>query len=92
MPVEPLLPPFESSAFAAADDETFAEGEGAVLAEKLKPIRASFEKRQTATPFGVSVPSRTVARVVVAASHLKPSLKPSEAAILNAFSFESTSW
>ncbi len=27
--VEPLLPPFESSAFAGADDETFAEGEGA---------------------------------------------------------------
>ena len=29
LPVEPLLPPFESSAFAGADDETFAEGEGA---------------------------------------------------------------
>ena len=29
LPVDPLLPPFESSAFAAADDETFAEGEGA---------------------------------------------------------------
>jgi topoisomerase IV subunit B len=26
---DPLLPPFESSAFAAADDPTFAEGEGA---------------------------------------------------------------
>ena len=29
LPVDPLLPPFESSAFAGADDETFAEGEGA---------------------------------------------------------------
>jgi topoisomerase-4 subunit B len=29
LPVEPLLPPFESSAFAGADDEVFAEGEGA---------------------------------------------------------------
>jgi topoisomerase-4 subunit B len=29
LPADPLLPPFESSAFAAADDETFAEGEGA---------------------------------------------------------------
>ena len=29
LPVDPLLPPFESSAFASADDETFAEGEGA---------------------------------------------------------------
>ena len=29
LPVEPLLPPFESSAFAEADDETFAAGEGA---------------------------------------------------------------
>jgi topoisomerase-4 subunit B len=29
LPVDPMLPPFESSAFAAADDETFAEGEGA---------------------------------------------------------------
>ncbi|MGB2819079.1 MAG: DNA topoisomerase IV subunit B [Burkholderiaceae bacterium] len=29
LPTDPLLPPFESSAFAAADDETFAEGEGA---------------------------------------------------------------
>ncbi len=29
LPVDPLLPPFESSAFAASDDETFAEGEGA---------------------------------------------------------------
>jgi topoisomerase IV subunit B len=27
--VDPLLPPFESSAFAGADDEVFAEGEGA---------------------------------------------------------------
>jgi topoisomerase IV subunit B len=29
LPVDPLLPPFESSAFAEADDETFAAGEGA---------------------------------------------------------------
>ncbi len=29
LPVDPMLPPFESSAFASADDETFAEGEGA---------------------------------------------------------------
>jgi topoisomerase IV subunit B len=29
LPVDPMLPPFESSAFAGPDDETFAEGEGA---------------------------------------------------------------
>ncbi len=29
LPADPLLPPFESSGFATADDETYAEGEGA---------------------------------------------------------------
>jgi topoisomerase-4 subunit B len=29
LPADPLLPPFESSSFVAADDATFAEGEGA---------------------------------------------------------------
>jgi topoisomerase-4 subunit B len=29
LPVDPLLPPFESSGYAAADDQNYAEGEGA---------------------------------------------------------------
>ena len=29
LPADPMLPPFESSGFASADDETYAEGEGA---------------------------------------------------------------
>jgi len=29
LPVDPLLPPFESSGYAAADDQSYAEGEGA---------------------------------------------------------------
>jgi topoisomerase-4 subunit B len=44
--VEPLLPPFEAEGYAAADDEAFAEGEGArwVLAwtEDGAPVRESY--------------------------------------------------
>jgi topoisomerase-4 subunit B len=44
--VEPLLPPFEAEGYAGADDETFAEGEGArwvlVWTEDGSPVRESY--------------------------------------------------
>jgi topoisomerase IV subunit B len=43
---EPLLPPFEAEGYAGADDETFAEGEGArwvlVWTEDGAPVRESY--------------------------------------------------
>jgi topoisomerase-4 subunit B len=44
--VDPLLPPFEAEGYAAADDESFAEGEGArwvlVWTEEGAPVRESY--------------------------------------------------
>jgi topoisomerase-4 subunit B len=46
LPADPLLPPFESSGYAAADDESYAEGEGAswvvVWTDEGTPIRESY--------------------------------------------------